>query len=151
MSSHEWRIIFHHIFFILSIFHLSYFACSTKGVDSGLNAIRQTSKTDANCLAIQMKILVFLFIVTVGGLCWPIPTYAASCDALIGKWAWFIGGEVMINSDGTFTQQSGNSGTWECLDASKRAVKLKWKKGGYVNSLVLSANGTKLSSTDPSQ
>lgn len=79
------------------------------------------------------------------------PVYAAGCDAVVGKWAWFVGGEVMINADGTFTQKSGNSGTWECVDAAKGAVALKWKQGGYLNRLALADGGTKLVSTDPSQ
>lgn len=76
---------------------------------------------------------------------------SASCNALVGKWAWFIGGEVTINSDGTFTQQSGNSGSWTCTDASKGAVTFRWKNGGFVNNLVLSEDGNGLSSTDPTQ
>jgi tetratricopeptide (TPR) repeat protein len=58
---------------------------------------------------------------------------------------------VTINSDGTFTQQSGNSGTWICTDASKDTVKLNWKKGGFINTVVLSPDGQELSSTDPAQ
>jgi TPR repeat protein len=77
--------------------------------------------------------------------------HAAGCDTVVGKWAWFLGGEVTINADGTFTQKSGNSGTWECLDSSKGAVALKWKQGGYLNRLALADGGTKLVSTDPSQ
>ena len=75
----------------------------------------------------------------------------ATCESAVGTWAWFAGGEVTMKSDGTFTQQSGNSGTWECTDASKRAVTLKWAKGGFVNKMALSADGATLSSTDPSQ
>jgi hypothetical protein len=77
--------------------------------------------------------------------------FAASCDSVVGQWAWFVGGDVTIKSDGTFTQQSGNSGTWECLDSSRGAVELKWKQGGYLNRLALADRGTKLVSTDPSQ
>jgi TPR repeat protein len=77
--------------------------------------------------------------------------HAAGCDGVVGKWAWFVGGEVTINPDGTFTQKSGNSGTWECLDAAKGWVSLKWKHGGYLNRLALADGGTKLVSTDPSQ
>ena len=76
---------------------------------------------------------------------------SAACDAVVGKWMWFAGGEVTIKGDGTFTQQSGNSGTWECLDSGKGAVALKWKQGGYLNRLVLADGGTKLVSTDPAQ
>lgn len=79
------------------------------------------------------------------------PGHATSCNTVVGQWAWFVGGEVTIKSNGTFTQQSGNSGTWECTDASKNAVTFKWANGGFVNKMALSADGTKLSSTDPSQ
>ena len=76
---------------------------------------------------------------------------SAACDAVVGKWTWFAGGEVTIKGDGTFTQKSGNSGTWECLDSAKGVVALKWKQGGYLNRLALADGGTKLVSTDPSQ
>jgi papain fold toxin 1 (glutamine deamidase) of polymorphic toxin system len=151
MSSRERRIIFHQIFFILSIFHSSYFACSANGVDPCLNVIRQTSKTDAKYFVTKTKVFVFFLVATVGGLWWPTPTYAASCDALVGKWAWFIGGEVTVNPDGTFVQQSGNAGTWECTDAVRGRFVMRWRDGGFVNSLALSPDGQGLTSTDQSQ
>jgi tetratricopeptide (TPR) repeat protein len=81
----------------------------------------------------------------------PPSAHAAGCDAVVGKWAWFAGGEVTIKADGTFTQQSGNSGSWTCTDASKGAATLKWAKGGFVNKMVLSNDQQALSSEDPSQ
>jgi hypothetical protein len=66
-------------------------------------------------------------------LSFPSSAIAASCDAVVGKWAWFVSGEEMIKADGTFTQQSGDSGTWICTDASKGATTLKWAKGGFMN------------------
>lgn len=81
----------------------------------------------------------------------PVDAHAAGCDAVVGKWAWFVGGEVTINADGTFTQQSGNTGTWECTDASKNAVTLKWAKGGFVNKMVLSDDQQAMASIDASQ
>jgi len=98
----------------------------------------------------KTAVLMFLIIGVAGLLPIP-PVHAASCEAVIGKWAWFVGGEVTIKSDGLFTQQSGNSGTWECTDASKNAVILKWTKGGFVNKMALSTDGASLSSTDPLQ
>lgn len=80
-----------------------------------------------------------------------IPVQAASCEGVVGKWTWFVGGEVSIKTDGTFTQQSGNSGTWECTDAAKGVVTLRWRHGGLVNRMHLSPDGQGLSSTDPSQ
>jgi outer membrane protein assembly factor BamB len=80
------------------------------------------------------------------------PVHAASCDAIVGRWNWFIGGEVTVNPDGTFVQQqSGNDGTWQCTDGSRRRFTLRWRMGGYVNRLALSADGQNLSSTDPTQ
>ena len=113
MSSCDRRIIFHQIFLNLPIFHTSYFACSAKSIEPRLNGIRQTSKTDSKYFVANTRIFVFFLLATVGGLGWSTFTYPASCYALVGQWAWFIGGEVTINSDGTFTQQSGNAGTWE--------------------------------------
>lgn len=114
-----------------------------------------TSTTDALLLFRKISSVgeTIVFVVTMGVTAILLPSFshAASCEAVVGKWAWFVGGEVTIKSDGTFTQQSGNSGTWECTDASKRAVTLKWTKGGFVNRMALSADGANLSSTDPSQ
>jgi outer membrane protein assembly factor BamB len=94
---------------------------------------------------------VFFLIVGVAGLFLTNSASAASCEAILGKWMWFIGGEVTVNPDGTFTQQSGNTGTWECTDATKGAVTLRWRQGGFVNRMLLSPDGQSLSSLDPSQ
>lgn len=100
-----------------------------------------------------MKVVssVALLVIAVVVLSESTPAHASSCDAIAGKWAWFVGGEVTINSDGTFTQQSGNSGTWTCTDASKSAVTLNWAKGGFVNKVILSEDHQRLSSGDTSQ
>lgn len=95
--------------------------------------------------------IIFMLTVGTAALFFPSFAEAASCNAVVGKWAWFAGGEVTINADGTFAQKSGNSGTWECQDSTKGAVALKWKHGGYLNRLALLEGGTKLASTDPSQ
>jgi hypothetical protein len=87
----------------------------------------------------------------VAGFSLPDHAHAATCDAILGKWAWFIGGEVTVNRDGTFTQQSGNAGTWQCNDGARGRFTFRWRDGGFVNSLVLSPDGQGLSSTDQSQ
>ena len=76
---------------------------------------------------------------------------AATCDALVGTWAWFTGGVVSINADGTIRHDPGNDGTWECTDRARGQATLRWRLGGYVNRLALSADGKALSSTDPTQ
>jgi hypothetical protein len=77
--------------------------------------------------------------------------YAVSCDAVVGKWVWFTNGIVTFNRDGTMVHEPGNDGTWECADAAQGRITLKWRVGGHVNKLDLSADGKGLSSTDPSQ
>ena len=77
--------------------------------------------------------------------------HAASCDAIVGKWAWFTKGVVAFTPDGKLVHEPGNDGTWECTDAARGRITLRWRLGGHVNHLVLSADGQGLSSTDPSQ
>jgi hypothetical protein len=79
------------------------------------------------------------------------PAHAASCDAILGTWAWFIGGEVTVKPDGTFVQQSGNAGTWVCTDPARGRFTFRWRDGGFVNSLAMSSDGRGLTSTDLSQ
>ena len=95
--------------------------------------------------------LTSLSLVLMAGLVFADSARSASCDVVVGTWTWFVGGEVTINADGTFTQQSGNSGTWSCTDASKGAITLKWAKGGFINKMVLSEDQQRLSSIDPAQ
>ena len=79
------------------------------------------------------------------------PAYAASCDAILGKWTWFTKGVVTFNPDGTMRHEPGNDGTWECTEPARGRITLRWRQGGYVNQVALSADGNGLSSTDPSQ
>ena len=54
----------------------------------------------------RIRVLVLLLLAG-GGVSFLSEAHAISCDALVGKRAWFIGGEVTVNPDGTFVQQSG--------------------------------------------
>jgi hypothetical protein len=99
---------------------------------------------------------VVSFVTAVVGLAVPPLAYAASCEALVGKWAWFTGGVATMHPDGTmeYANPDGtipNQGTWECTDAARGLFTLRWRLGGFVNSLALSADGQGLSSTDMSQ
>jgi hypothetical protein len=76
---------------------------------------------------------------------------AESCDAVIGQWTWFTGGVVTIKAEGTMAYEQTNDGTWECTDAARGRVTLRWRVGGFINRLALSPDGRDLSSTDPSQ
>ncbi|MDR4494812.1 MAG: toxin glutamine deamidase domain-containing protein [Nitrospirales bacterium] len=145
------RIIFRQILLTLPIFRTSHFVFSTQSSAAGINGIRQASKTNATCLVTKATIFVLALVAIANAVWWPTLTHAASCDALVGRWAWFIGGEVTVNPDGTFVQQSGNAGTWECTDAARGRFTFRWRDGGFVNSLVLSPDGQGLTSTDQSQ
>jgi tetratricopeptide (TPR) repeat protein len=79
------------------------------------------------------------------------PSSAVPCGAIVGQWRWFTGGVVTIKPGGTMVYASANDGVWTCTDPSRNAVTLRWRQGGFVNRLVLSADGTRLSSTDRSQ
>jgi len=85
------------------------------------------------------------------GLASPGPVHAAGCEAILGKWIWFTGGVVTINADGTMVHDPDNDGTWACTDRTRARVTLRWRLGGYVNRLALTADGKGLFSTDPSQ
>ena len=69
----------------------------------------------------------------------------------MGKWTWFTGGVVTFHADGTVSHDPGNDGTWQCLDAARWEVQIKWRVGGYVNKVLLSLDNQNLSSSDPSQ
>ena len=95
--------------------------------------------------------LALLLIGSIGVVGLPHAAHAASCESILGQWAWFTGGVLTVNADGTFVQQSGNAGTWECTDAARGAVTFRWRAGAFVNRLAVSADGQQLSSTDPAQ
>lgn len=97
------------------------------------------------------KRITFVLLMGVTISSFPSLALSASCDAVVGTWAWFIGGEVTVNRDGTFTQHSGNVGTWECNDGAQGRFTFRWRDGGFTNSLLLTPDGQRLSSTDMSQ
>ena len=97
---------------------------------------------------VRARRFVLACLLGAGGLAAPAPVRAAGCEAILGKWTWFTGGVVSINADGTMVHDPGNDGTWECTDRTRGRVTLRWRQGGYVNRLTLSADGNGLSSTD---
>ena len=100
---------------------------------------------------VRARRFVLACLLGAGGLAAPAPVHAAGCEAILGKWTWFTGGVVSINADGTMVHDPGNDGTWECTDRTRGRVTLRWRLGGYVNRLTLSADGNGLSSTDSAQ
>ena len=83
----------------------------------------------------QIRTMIFRFVLLAGVADFSLPghAHAASCDAILGKWAWFTKGVVTFNPDGTFAHEPGNDGTWECTDAARGKFTLRWRLGGYVN------------------
>lgn len=74
--------------------------------------------------------------------------YAVSCDAIVGEWAWFTGGNVTLTPDGTITSKEvGKVGTWECTNTTRGVFTLRWVFGTppFVDTLTLSADGQSLS------
>lgn len=73
-------------------------------------------------------------------------------QAIVGTWSWFFGGPVTIKPNHTMAfQNRANDGTWACVDSSRRLFILKWRVGGFVNRVILSADGKNLGSADPTQ
>lgn len=69
------------------------------------------------------------------------------CKQVVGSWHWFHGGETNIHADGTIDGTwaiFSNTGTWECTEPAARKITLRWKAGGWVDSLVLSSDGRSL-------
>jgi hypothetical protein len=66
-------------------------------------------------------------------------------------WSWFTGGEVRINPDGTFVQQSSNGGTREGANAARGQFSLKWQLGGYAKQLGAVGRWKGFVQHDPSQ
>lgn len=74
---------------------------------------------------------------------------AEPCEAVIGQWNWFIGGQVTLSEGGQARWQPGTvgvppaSGTWACDPGTGNTV-VTWQNG-FVDTLKLSPDGTKLS------
>jgi len=66
------------------------------------------------------------------------------CDGIVGSWKWFVGPELIIKADHSFSNGE-NSGSWEVTNASERKYTLRWDVGGFVDTVILSADGRKLS------
>lgn len=69
--------------------------------------------------------------------------FEAVCTAIVGEWDWVWGSTAVVNADGTVQGIAliPNSGTWECTDPAQRKFTLRWKLGGWVDTVTLSADG----------
>jgi len=66
------------------------------------------------------------------------------CAQAIGKWKWDKFGTVVIRSDNsTLHEDTGNTGTWSCVDG--KTVVINWNVGnGVLDTLYFFDNGTRL-------
>ena len=78
-----------------------------------------------------------------------VPTIAqeSRCGEIVGAWKWFVGPELVIKADHSFSN-SENSGTWEVTNAAERKYTLRWDVGGFVDEVTLSKDGLKLIGTN---
>jgi|SRR5262245_48776851 len=69
------------------------------------------------------------------------------CDDIVGSWKWFVGPELVVKADHSFSNGE-NSGNWEVTDAAQRKYTLRWDVGGFVDVVILSADGRKLTGSN---
>jgi len=74
---------------------------------------------------------------------------AGGCEAVEGDWDWFNGGHARIHAGGTVkgTDAQGKAsgdGKWKCIDAKALAIEILWDRGGWKDTLRLSADGKRL-------
>lgn len=95
-------------------------------------------------MASQFKDLVYQ---TVTNLRFAPPGQTASAaqnlsNAVVGKWKWFNGGVADFQPNGTIGGNPQN--TWQFTDPSTRTFTVIWNSGQWVDTLRLSADGSKL-------
>jgi hypothetical protein len=71
----------------------------------------------------------------------------AKCNDIVGTWKWFVGPQLTIKADHTFSNGE-NSGNWEVANAAERKYTLRWDVGGFVDAVTLSSDGRKLTGTN---
>ncbi|MCG8608396.1 FecR family protein [bacterium] len=77
-----------------------------------------------------------------------ITVYGGRNTEIVGAWRWSNGGRVDIRENGTMSGGGGsNSGTWE-WDSRRRVFILRWKQGGWVDTVTLSVDGQRLSGSN---
>jgi hypothetical protein len=62
------------------------------------------------------------------------------CNDIVGAWKWFVGPQLTISADHSFTNGE-NSGNWEMTNAAERKYTLRWDVGGFVDEVILSTDG----------
>jgi hypothetical protein len=74
----------------------------------------------------------------------------ADCQAVVGTWTWFDGGTVVLDGRGGVqgynkgSVQPTNPGSWRCVNGSPVTILITWVKGGWVDTLTLTAGNRRL-------
>jgi len=74
--------------------------------------------------------------------------------AAVGSWKWFDGGTAVIDEQGGVqgyapgSSKPTNPGSWKCVNGSPLTIQITWVKGGWIDTLVLSADGQRLEGTN---
>lgn len=81
-----------------------------------------------------------------------VPNPSFDPQTLAGAWNWVDGQTLVIHKDGKATWYKGGTqiygGTWELLDATARRFRFRTERGGYVDTVVLSADSQRLDGTN---
>jgi hypothetical protein len=77
----------------------------------------------------------------------PVMAQENRCKEIVGTWKWFVGPELIIKADLTFSNGE-NSGTWKVANAAEHKYTLSWDVGGFVDDVTLSKDGMKLTGTN---
>jgi hypothetical protein len=67
-------------------------------------------------------------------------------DPIVGKWRYFNGQIITLSDDGHAASSIGSTGTWKFVESPEveRKYTITFKEGLYVDEMVLSANGKRL-------
>jgi len=85
-----------------------------------------------------MRRLVWLLLL-VPALFMAPPAFAANCASAAGEWNWVSGGVLTFANDHTVLYNGAGLGKWECTDAQREVVTIRWANG-YVDTITISGN-----------
>lgn len=69
----------------------------------------------------------------------PASALAAGCDAAVGEWRWFNGGNVTLTPQKSVLMNGKAAGKWDCVDPKRTATVLRWN-AGFVDNVTVSGN-----------
>lgn len=97
----------------------------------------------AGAVLLLALILAAVMARNTGGLSSENEEKTVTLEAIVGRWDWFTGVEVVIDRDGTVTMEI--EGTVRVLDPQQRQFRMDWAGNRWYNTLTLSSDGNHLS------